>query len=157
MPILINLAGGILIILLCLSSQPFGHAEESENVDGAGITTRALWRIDGFLKGPDVAMTNDEILSYQGRPLDMDESSITFDGKICAPITIRRYQTDTALYFSGKLYIHQDEAEYSSPTVDVIETNCDIEGFDEFVRLNDRRLLVPVKGVVFVLEPIVNY
>ncbi|MBM9605780.1 hypothetical protein [Desulfopila inferna] len=157
MPIPFNIAGCVLAVLFCLQPLSLCHAGGGNSADGGGVTTRALWHVTGFIHGPDAKMTNDEILSYQGRPLNIDDTSLTFGGTTCSPITITRSQADTASYFSKKLFIHQDDVEYTSPTVGVIKTNCDIEGFEEFVRLNDRRLLVSVQGVVFILEPNVNY
>ncbi|MEE4240888.1 MAG: hypothetical protein V2I36_05450 [Desulfopila sp.] len=156
MHVLINIAGGTLFFLFCLTALPFScHAGEGNDLNG--ITTRPLWRVDGFIPKSNSTIGKNEILSYQGRSLDMVENAITFDGRSCSPIIIKRYQADTARYLSQQLHIHPKDAEYHSPTLEVIKTNCHIEGFDEFVRLNDRRLLVPVGEVVLVFLPIVNY
>jgi hypothetical protein len=122
-----------------------------------GVSVQALWRVEGYIQGPDATMPPAEILAYQGRQLDMDDTSITFAGKTCTGITFNRHRTDTPTYFSEKLHIHQDDISYPSPTIGVIRTNCALEGFAEFIRLDDRRLLVTVQGVIFILMPNIIY
>lgn len=47
--------------------------------------------------------------------------------------------------------------DYSNPTLKVIRTNCHLEGFLEYIRLADRRLLVQIKGTLFIFTPVMNY
>lgn len=45
----------------------------------------------------------------------------------------------------------------SDEWIEVIKTDCNLPGFQEYLRLGDRRLLIRVRGVFFFLEPSMSY
>ncbi|GAB4335388.1 MAG: hypothetical protein Kow0089_05060 [Desulfobulbaceae bacterium] len=102
-------------------------------------------------------MEEDEARSLLFKPLDISGSSITFAGRTCRNVVFAEKEVRAAPWFHERLGLDPAELEIEGPTVRVVTTNCELEGFGEYLRLPDRRLLVKRGGVLLFFEPWVNY
>jgi hypothetical protein len=145
------------MVLICMLApvigvhQPCGRADTGESSGGESM--RVLWVVKEYQRLPDAAWSEEQARSMLFKPLDMGESSITFDGRTCHGLTFEREEIDLAEYLNK---FHSEAPallNIQGERAILIRTQCDIPGFAEFVRLQDRRLLIHIGGVLFFLKP----
>jgi hypothetical protein len=132
-------------------------SEDQVNRQGSGGSSmRVLWTISGYVVGSGSDWSDQEAKGFLFKPLDIRESAIVFDGQVCEKVTFEKETVESAEYLPGwrttasALGIEEQKLE-------VFRTNCTIEGFREYMRLSDSRLIVPIRGVFFFFEPAVSY
>lgn len=134
-----------------------GRAEASMN-EGAGASKRGeeirvLWQVSGFLPGPEAAMGRAEAEEMRGRPLDIGQDRIVFGRQVCRGVSFKSTKERLHDYLERVYKVTPGELGVADEVITVITTNCSLPGFQEYVRLGDRRLMICVKGVFFFLEP----
>lgn len=122
-----------------------------------GVSMRVLWTILDFHRGSYAALSEKEARTMLFKPLDMTTSSIVFDGQSCDDILFEKETVETKIYLQERFQVSPQTLGLEQETVQIIKTNCPMTGFSEFLRLQDRRLIVPIHGVLFVFEPALNY
>jgi hypothetical protein len=130
---------------------PCGQAD-ADNSSG-GVSMRVLWVVNEYRRLPGAAWSEDQARSMLFKPLDMGESSITFDGRTCDGLTFEKEEIDLTEYLSR---LHAEAPallKSEGERAILIRTQCDIPGFAEFLRLGDRRLLIQDGGVLLFLGP----
>jgi hypothetical protein len=91
------------------------------------------------------------------KPLDVTDTEIIFDGQACQGVSFQRETVSTSEYLSNVWNISPQDLGVGDQEVQVIKTNCSLPGFQEYMRLKDRRLVVPINGIFFFFEPKVSY
>ena len=124
---------------------------------GAGVSTRVLWKVTGYKVGAGAVWGKEEAERMLFKPLDIGSGHITFDGKTCRNVEFKIMTVKADEYFGQAYHLSPRTLGIGEESVEVIKTSCDLPGFADYVRLKDRRLLILVNGVVFYLEPAVNY
>ena len=122
-----------------------------------GRTVRVLWTVSGYLIPRGAAMTDPEARQFLFKPLDIGDSWITFSGQTCRNVSFRRKSASARDYFKNTLAIEPEALGIPDQTVEVFTTSCELPGFNEYVRLKDRRLLIQKDGVFFYFSPAANY
>lgn len=122
-----------------------------------GVSMRVLWTVSQYKIINSALIKEDEARRMLFKPLDIGETYITFDGKTCQDVVFRRDTVKTKEYLHRTYNIAPQILNIVDDTVDVIKTNCNLPGFNEYIRLNDRRLVIHIKGVFFFFEPAVTY
>ncbi len=121
-----------------------------------GIEIRVLWTITAYKIGAGATWGEKEARSFLFKPLDINLSSITFDGKICQGVSFAKEIVNTDQYLSERYQMSRKVLGISNTTMEVVKTNCRLPGFSEYMRLKDRRLIVWIEGVFFIFEQNVN-
>lgn len=124
---------------------------------GDSISMRVLWTVSEYRIGINAAWSDTEARELLFKPLDITETSITFDGKKCSSVIFNKETARTKEYLDKSFHITPRFLNIGDETVEVIKTDCNLPGFAEYLRLKDRRLVIHIKGVFFFLEPAVNY
>ena len=122
-----------------------------------GTTMRVLWTVSAYHIGKNAAWGKTEAHNMLFKPLDINTSTITFDGQTCRDVTFETEIVDAAKYLAEKYQTTPQTLGFEEKTLKVIKTSCCLPGFSEYMRLRDRRLIVPISGALFVFEPAVNY
>ena len=122
-----------------------------------GASVRVLWTVSAYHIGKSAVWGKTEAQDMLFEPLDISTSSITFDGQTCQDVTFESEIVDAAKYLAEGYQTTPQTFGFEEKTLRVIKTNCFLPGFSEYMRLMDRRLIVPINGVLFVFEPAVNY
>lgn len=133
---------------------PFADASNPNKAEG--ISMRVLWTVSGYVFGKASAMDEQEAKALLFKPLDIKETEIIFNGGICKGVTFQKEIVDTAQYLATIWQITPETLGIDEQKIQVITTNCDIPGFHQYMRLSDRRLIVPINGVFFFFEPAVT-
>lgn len=160
------------ILLICLTAS-IVYAQSSRNemdkprsptgaVSDAGDTghsMRVLWTINDYRLGPNAQMSEAMARAYLFKPLDIDQeaSRITFAGQACQDVVFQMREMSSTDYFNRTFRITPDAIGVPEEKVQIFDTNCNIPGFGEYVRLNDSRLIVPIQGVFFFFSPRVTF
>jgi hypothetical protein len=122
-----------------------------------GISTRVLWTVSGYKIGKGAVWNEDEAQKLLFKPLDIEAAAITFDGRTCRNVIFRKEKVNAKEYLERLFHTTPQSLDIEREEVEVIKTNCDLEGFAEYMRLEDRRLVIHLYGVFFYFEPAVNY
>jgi len=130
---------------------------EGRNSGEQGASLRVLWTVSGYLLGKNPVWEEKETKSLLFKPLDITPTSIDFAGQVCHDVTFITEEVEAGPYLREQLQVTPEELHIAAKTIQVIKTNCSLPGFSEYVRLPDRRLVVPMHGVLFIFEPAVNY
>jgi hypothetical protein len=134
-----------------------GPAVNASNPNKAGgVSMRVLWTVSGYVFGKAATMTEQAAKDLLFMPLDIKDSEIIFNGQVCKGVTFQTEMADTAEYLADVGQFTPQKLGIDEQTIQVIRTNCDIPGFRQYMRLSDRRLIVPINGVFFFFEPAVS-
>ena len=123
-----------------------------------GVSMRVLWRISEYrLGGSDALWGEEEARRLLFKPLDIAAGKITFDGQTCSNVVFKTEKVNTKEYL--------DHTFHSTPQALGIERRdggagkdrLPLPGFSEYMRLNDRRIVIHLNGVFFFFAPAVDY
>jgi len=123
----------------------------------AGETMRVLWTVSAYHIVKNAVWGKTEAESMLFKPLDISTSTIIFDWQTCRDVIFKREIVDAEQYLAEKYQTTPQTLGLEEKTLTVIKTNCCLPGFSEYMRLKDRKLMVPINGILFVFEPTVNY
>lgn len=132
------------------------HASSAE-VSGKGVSMRVLWTVSKYIMTERATWDEKEARKLLFKPLDMDVNYITFDGKTCSDVTFKKETVKTKEYLENVFHTTPQKLGISEETVEVIKSSCNLPGFDEYLRLKDKQLVIQINGVFFFLEPAINY
>lgn len=133
------------------------YPDEPAEKTGQGVSMRVLWTVSSYHLLRTATMGEAEARAMLFKPLDINSSTISFAGETCRGVVFTRETADAEKYLRERFRITPQELGVDGKTLTVVRTNCRIPGFDEYIRLQDGRLLVSLQGVLFVLLPNVNY
>jgi hypothetical protein len=129
----------------------------SPSTVSGGVSIRVLWRVSGYKVGESAVWGEEEAHRLLFKPLDIEGTKITFDGRACQDVIFGK-ETVNAKEYLDRVYRTTPRAiGIDEEVVEVVKTNCDLPGFAEYIRLKDRRLVIHINGVFFFFEPSVNY
>jgi hypothetical protein len=124
---------------------------------GGGESLRVLWTVSGYKRTDGATWSENEAKGMLFKPLDIDSTSITFDGKKCKNISFERKEVQAAEYLERTYHVTPQWLGIPGEVIKVVLTNCNIPGFAEYMHLKDRRLVIFLNGIFFFLEPNVDY
>lgn len=124
---------------------------------GEGVSLRVLWTVTGYLPGANAALSDVQARNMLFKALDITTTSITFAGQTCENIVFEKEEVSADEYLRTHFQVDPRNLRITETSIEVIRTNCRLPGFAEYVKLGDRRLIVPIEGVLFIFEPAVDY
>jgi hypothetical protein len=127
------------------------------NGDDQLNTLRVLWTVNEYKIIDKSKASERDASALLSMPLDIGETSITFDGNTCSNVSFQKHDVDSKDYFSSHFDISPQEVGVKDARVQVVRTSCGLPGFSEYVRLPNRQLIVFRNGVLLVFSPWVNY
>lgn len=133
-------------------SESFGSPEP-----GHATSIRVLWTVSSYHIMSNAAWGENEARALLFKPLDVNATTIAFDGQTCCEVVFTSEIINTIEYFRERYQVTAQSLGIEDKTMQLVKTTCSIPGFDEYTRLSDRRLFVPIQGVLFVFTPLVNY
>ena len=122
-----------------------------------GVTIRVLWTVSDYHIVKNAAWGKTEAENMLFKPLDINKSSITFNGETCHDVIFKSEIVNAPQYLGKRYQTSPQILHYNENTLEVIKTNCRLPGFSEYMRLRDGRLIVQINGVLFFFDPTVNY
>ncbi|MGE5251493.1 MAG: hypothetical protein ACM3QS_14925 [Bacteroidota bacterium] len=114
---------------------------------------RVLWKVSSYVIGKNAAWGEKEAQAMLFKGLDINESEILFNGQACKGVTFQVEEVNPADYLPGAWGTSPAELGIPDAGARLYKTNCDLPGFGEYLRLSDRRLVVPMHGVYFFFQP----
>ncbi len=122
----------------------------------SGISMRVLWTVSGYIMGNNPVWNEQDAKAMLFKPLDIDTTEITFDGQACKNVDFQPEKAQAAEYLSNAWQTSPQFLGIVDQEIQVFKTNCSLPGFQEYMRLGDGRLIVPINGVFFFFEPAVS-
>lgn len=150
------LFGALLAFCEASGEKPNRLEHLASDADG-GKTMRVLWTISAYHIGRNATWGKTKAENMLFKPLDINRSSITFNGETCHDVIFKREIVNAQQYLGERYQATSQILNYNENTLEVIKTNCRLPGFSEYMRLRDRRLIVQINGVLFIFDPMVNY
>ena len=123
----------------------------------SGVSMRVLWTVSGYVILEGSVVTDQQARTLLFKPLDIGETWITFDGKTCQNVTFTKKTVRVHNYLKNRFGTTPAVLGITDETAEATETNCNLPGFNEYLRLQDRRLVIQREGVFYYLQPAVNY
>ncbi|MHB8773462.1 MAG: hypothetical protein ACYC7J_20925 [Syntrophales bacterium] len=124
---------------------------------GAGVSIRVLWTVTAYKAGEGAVMGNEEAAKMLFKPLDIGSTYITFDGKTCGDVVFQKTQVEARGYLDRVYHVTPQALGIDQESLEVVQTDCSLPGFAEYLRLKRGRIIIHVGGVFFFFEPAVNY
>jgi hypothetical protein len=124
---------------------------------GGGVSMRVLWTVSEYRMGRSAVWGKDEARTLLFKPLDMDATTITFDGKTCRDVIFKKEMVKVKEYVEQVFHATPQALGIEEEMAELVKTNCELPGFSEYLRLKDRRIIIYMNGVFFYFEPAVNY
>lgn len=131
--------------------------EQSSHSMSGMVSVRALWTVNGYKVTKGSAWGEEQARAMLFKPLDIDETKITFNGKTCLNVSFENKRMSAGDYLYQSYHTSPQELGMEEEEIEVIKTNCNLPGFSEYMRLKDRRLVINLNGVFFYFVPTVNY
>jgi hypothetical protein len=122
-----------------------------------GTSMRVLWTVSEYKLGANAVWGKNEADKLLFKPIDIDASSITFDGMSCRNISFTKNMVNTKEYLDKYFHITPQALGIGDETIEVVKTDCKLPGFAEYLRLRDRRLIIQINGFFFFFEPAITY
>ena len=142
----------------CIAAEKTGGPSAAPGEgSGRGVSMRVLWKVSAYHLTDRAAWTEEKARTMLFRPLDIGADTITFAGETCRGVAFSRETVEAEKYLRERFGTEARALGLEKEVIEVVRTTCGIEGFDEYIRLRDRRLLVPMHGVLVVFSPAVNY
>jgi hypothetical protein len=129
----------------------------SKDSNGLAESIRVLWFVSDFKRSENAMLSENEARAMLLKPLDMDDTSITFDGTKCRHVSFQTNKVNTSEYLFHNYNITPEWLGIADDVMKVILTNCDIPGFNEYMHLEDGRLVIFVNGVFFFFRLNITY
>jgi len=126
-------------------------------IANGGVSMRVLWTVSEYKVGKGAVWGEEEARKLLFKPLDIDATQITFDGRTCRDVIFHRDKVNAKEYVDRAYRTTPQALGIEEETVEVVKTNCTLPGFGEYVRLKDRRLIIYLNGVFFYFTPAVTY
>jgi len=125
-------------------------------LESGGIRMRVLWTVSGYVIGKDSDWGEQDAQALLFKPLDINDTEITFDGQVCKNVNFQKETVPAAEYLSSAWQSTPQTLGIEDQELQVFKTDCALPGFQEYMRLGDGRLVVPINGVFFFFEPAVT-
>ena len=119
----------------------------------SGASMRVLWTVTSYIIGRNASWGETEAQALLFKGLDINETEIIFDGQVCSGVSFQVEKVNAADFLLGAWQVTTEDLGVPDEQVQVVRTTCDLPGFKEYLRLSDRRLVVPMEGVFFFFEP----
>ena len=139
-----------------LGSEAGPAADGSKSMKTRGVSMRVLWTVSGYVIGKSSVWDEKDAKALLFKPLDKSETGITFNGRSCNGVIFQQETVNAAEYLDKKWQITPQALGIDDKELQVFKTDCDIPGFQQYIRLRDGRLIVPINGVFFFFEPAVT-
>jgi hypothetical protein len=122
----------------------------------SGISMRVLWTISSYIIGKRATWSEQDAKAMLFKPLDMTDTEIIFDSQACKDVSFQPQTVKTTDYLSNVWQTTSQSLGIVDQEMQVFKTTCSLPGFQEYMRLADGRLIVPINGVFFFFEPAVS-
>ena len=119
-----------------------------------GISMRVLWTISGYVLGKGFAGDEQSVKAMLSKPLDINDTQIIFDNQVCHDVVFKEETVNAGEYLAKVWQTTPQELGIEDQEMRVFKTNCSFPGyFQEYMRLGDGRLIVPIHSVFYFFEP----
>ena len=121
------------------------------------VSIRVLWTVSGFVFGKDFTGDKQPVQVLLFKPLDINDTAIIFDGQSCQGVSFQEQTVKAVDYLASAWKETPQSLGIDVQELQVFKTDCSLPGFQEYMRLDDGRLIVPINGVFVFFEPTRNY
>jgi len=132
------------------------EATEIMPVGEEGVSMRVLYQITKYVLGTDFKGDENAVKDMLFKELDIEDTKIIFAGQVCDAVSFEKSTVKTADYLARVWHETPQHLGIEFEEVEVIKTQCPLFGFQEYMRLGDRQLVVPYEGVFYFFEPAVT-
>jgi hypothetical protein len=114
-------------------------------------TTR--WVASRYVFGQVAAMETSQADALLKQQVEILPTEIRWQGKTCTGLVTRAETFNTQDYLAGTWQTSPQALGIQQSELQVISTNCDIPGFQEYLLFGGGQLVIGLDGVFFVFDP----
>ena len=111
------------------------------------------WVAIRYVFGKVAAMDQAQAEAILSQPVDITATQILFQGKTCQNLITQMETVKSTDYLVTTWQITPELLGIQDTNLQVVKTNCDIPGFQEYVQLGTGQLIVWLDGVFFLFDP----
>lgn len=111
------------------------------------------WVATRYVLGQVAGMDETEARAVLSQAVEILPTEIRFQGKTCSNLITRSETFNATDYLVGMWQTTPQQLGIQKNDLQVITTNCDIPGFQEYVLLDGGQLGIWLDGVFFVFDP----
>jgi len=122
----------------------------------SGVVMGIPWKLTDYLILPNATWNKSDANKLIFKEAFIDKNSIHFNGQTCKGVNFKYSTVSLNQHLSTKYHISVGAMNLPEQQASIISTNCNIRGFNNYLRLNDRRILIFLNGVAFFLTPSIS-
>lgn len=111
------------------------------------------WVATRYVFGQVAAMEKSQAEALLNQQVEILPTEIRWQGKTCTGLVTRAEKFNTQDYLAGTWQVTPQALGIQQSELQVISTNCDLPGFQEYLLLDGGQLVIGLDGVFFVFEP----
>jgi hypothetical protein len=115
------------------------------------------WKLTDYYILPNAVWNKSDASKLLFKEAFLTKTSITFNGQTCKDISFSRSPVSLKQYLFNKYNISVEAMKLVEHTATVVSTSCNLNGFRNYLQLNDGRILIFINKVAFFLVPAVSY
>ena len=130
------------------------------SVNTATRSTTAIgmpWKVTDYYILPSSKWTKSDANKLIFKEAFFTKHSISFNNQTCKAINFHRSPASLSHFLSTKYNSSTSALQLKEQEVTVISTNCKINGFKEYLQLDDGKVLFFINRVAFLLMPSVAF
>lgn len=124
---------------------------------GRGVSMRVLWTASHYVITPQAQWKDEDVAKLLIKSLDITENSIRYGSDTCGNIIFNKEKVNTKEYLESVYKTTPQALGIEDETIEVIKTNCNLPGFESYLRLKHGRLAIHISGVFIFFRPALNY
>ncbi|MCK5897014.1 MAG: hypothetical protein KAG20_09420 [Cocleimonas sp.] len=142
-----------LFIMGCNSTKEQPKEKRDTDMNIMGIT----WTLTEYSILPKARWSKSDANKLVFKEASISNNSISFNGASCKNVSFQRSSVSLKQYLASTYNIAPNALKLTEHQATKITTNCNLAGFGDYLQLNDRRIVIFIKGVAFFLNPSINH
>lgn len=118
---------------------------------------RPMWIIRDYKLTPHSQWEAKDAQQWLFKSVEITSEAIRFDGQTCLRPQLNAEPISRNDFIAWTGGITPEDLKAPAGKLELVNTGCNIDALDQYIRLPDRRLVIQSHKVLFVLEPNVNY
>lgn len=115
-----------------------------------GETPGGVWRVQEVVLGPEATMTRDQAEQWLDKPARITQTAISFEGRSCR-VTPEITRVQLGVFLASR-QTTPSELGVEDGLADLVDTGCDIPGFQTMLALPDGRFVALYQGAYIFLD-----
>jgi len=115
------------------------------------------WKLTDYYILPNASWGKTDANKLVFKEAFISKNSIRFNEQTCNGVFFKRTSISLSEYLNKRYHASTDALKLSEQHATLISTNCSLSGFDNYIQLDDQRVIIFINGIAFFLMPSIAY